>query len=284
MTSVAFLGAGIMGAPMAANAADAGLDVTLWNRTREKAEAIDGVSVADTPEQAVDGADLVVTMLTDGDAVDEVARQFLGAVKGDAVWLQMSTVGITATDRLVELAGEHDVTFVDAPVLGTKEPAEQGNLVVLAGGPADAIEKARPLFDAVGSKVVELGVGEATRLKLVLNNWVVTVVEGTAETIALAERLGLDPQRFLSSIEGGALDSPYVQMKGKMMIEREFPPSFPLALARKDARLVMEAAAETGGEAPLAQLVDEQFTRAIDLGHGDKDMAAAYFAQAPDGT
>src|ERR1700712_3569305 len=128
MTSVAFLGAGIMGAPMAANAAKAGLDVTLWNRTREKAEAIDGVSVADTPEQAVDGADLVVTMLTDGDAVDEVARQFLGAVADDAVWLQMSTVGGKAPDRLVELAAEHDVTFVDAPVLGTKQPAEQGNL------------------------------------------------------------------------------------------------------------------------------------------------------------
>jgi 3-hydroxyisobutyrate dehydrogenase len=281
MTSVAFLGAGIMGAPMAANAAKAGLDVTLWNRTREKAEAVDGVTVADSPEEAVDGADLVVTMLTDGGAVEEVAARFLPAVADGAVWVQMSTVGVKATDRLVELAKEHDTTFVDAPVLGTKQPAEQGALVVLAGGPEEAIDEARPLFEAVGSKVVELGVGEATRLKLVLNNWVVTVVEGTAESIALAERLGLDPKQFLASIEGGALDAPYVQMKGKMMIERDFPPSFPLSLARKDARLVVEAAEAEGGDAPLARLVDEQFSRAIDAGHGDEDMAAAYHSHAP---
>src|SRR5262249_2514310 len=161
MTSVAFLGAGIMGAPMAANAAKAGLDVRLWNRTRAKAEAVDGVTVVDSPELAVDGADLVVTMLTDGPAVEAVRPRSPPAVRDDAGWLQMSTVGVAANDRLAELAEERRVAFVDAPVLGTKQPAEQGNLVVLAGGDTEAIEKARPLFDAVGSKVVELGVGEA---------------------------------------------------------------------------------------------------------------------------
>jgi 3-hydroxyisobutyrate dehydrogenase len=270
-----------MGAPMAANAAKAGLDVRLWNRTREKAEAVDGVSVVDSPEAAVDGADLVVTMLTDGPAVEEVAGRIVDKI--DGVWLQMSTVGIKANDRLVELANEHGVTYVDAPVLGTKAPAEQGQLVVLAGGDKEAIDKARPLLEAVGSKVVELGVGEASRLKLVLNNWVVTLVEGVAETIALAERLGLDPKQFLSSIEGGGLDCGYAQMKGKMMIERDFAPSFPLALARKDARLVVEAASAADGDAPLARLVDEQFSKAIDAGHGEKDMAAAYYAHTPDG-
>src|SRR4051794_4167301 len=158
-----------MGAPMAHNLVEAGLDVRVWNRTAEKAREVDGADVCETPAEAVDGVDLAVTMLADGEAVEEVARDL---DFGDATWVQMSTVGIEATERLMEIAG--DVPFVDAPVVGTKQPAEKGELTVLASGPRDARERAKPVFDAVAARVVELGdAGEGTRLKLVINSWLV---------------------------------------------------------------------------------------------------------------
>src|SRR3954447_4899970 len=155
---IGFAGAGIMGAPMARHLAEAGHEVRLWNRTREKAEEVEGVTVADSPKEAAEGADVIVTMLADGDAVMSVAPSL---VLGDAPWVQMSTVGLEATRSAMSLASRRGVTFVDAPVLGTKQPAEEGQLVVLASGPADALEQAEPIFDAVGSKTVALGESDA---------------------------------------------------------------------------------------------------------------------------
>jgi 3-hydroxyisobutyrate dehydrogenase len=285
--TIAFLGTGIMGAPMARNVAGAGLSVRAWNRTREKAEPLaeDGIEVADSAAAAVEGADVVVTMLTDGDAVADVMTKggALGAMADDAVWAQMSTVGIGATERLEGLAAERGVPYVDAPVLGTRQPAEQAQLLVLAGGPPDAVERCRAVFDAGGSKTVELGeAGKPTRLKLVLNTWLVGIVEDLAETIALARALDLDPRLFLEAIEGGALDCQYAHLKGELMIEESFePPSFPLRLAAKDASLVVDAARRAGLSLPLAEAVRAQFQRAADEGHADEDMAAAYEGVAP---
>ena len=280
---IAFLGTGIMGAPMARNTAAAGHDVRVWNRTREKAEAVDGVQVAGSPEEAVAGADVVVTVLADGDAVAAAMEDggALAAMADDALWLQMSTVGIAATEALAALAEERSVPFVDAPVLGTKAPAENGALTVLASGPDDVHERCAPVFDAVGVKTVWLGeAGTATRAKLVLNHWVLGLTEAVAETVALAEALDIDPQLFLDTIEGGPLDSGYAQMKGGAIIARSFDPSFTLSLARKDAGLVLEAASRHEHPAPLAEVVERQMARAIEAGHGDEDMAATYFASA----
>jgi 3-hydroxyisobutyrate dehydrogenase len=278
---IGFIGAGIMGAPMARNLAEAGHEVRLWNRTREKAEAVDGVTVADSTAGAADGADAVVTMLSDGDAVESVAPDF---VADGVLWLQMSTVGIEATEKLMALAADRGATFVDAPVLGTKQPAENGELVVLASGPSDALSTAAAVFDAVGAKTVSLGdAGEGTRLKLVLNAWLVALVEGLAETIAFAESIGVDPKLFLETIDGAPMGTPYAQLKGKAMIAREFPPAFPLSLALKDARLVRQAAEQAGIELPLVATVERQFARADEAGHGDEDMAAIFFASARDG-
>jgi 3-hydroxyisobutyrate dehydrogenase len=275
---IGFIGAGIMGAPMARNLADAGHDVHLWNRTREKAEAVDGVTVADSPGAAAEDADAVVTMLSDGDAVDSVAGDFVG---DGVLWLQMSTVGMEATEKLMQLAADRGATFVDAPVLGTKQPAEKGELVVLASGPDDALAKAEPVFDTVGAKTVTLGdAGAGTRLKLVLNSWLVALVEGLAETIAFAEAIDVDPKTFLETIDGAPMGTPYAQLKGKAMIERDFPASFPLSLALKDARLVRKAAERAGVELPLVETVERQFERADDDGHGDEDMAAVFLATA----
>ncbi len=275
---VAVLGAGTMGGPMARSIAAAGIDVRVWNRTRERAEET-GLDVADTPSAAVDGADVMLTMLADGDAVQEVAEAALDAVGDDAVWLQMSTVGIAANERLAALAEERGVAFVDAPVSGTKQPAESGDLVVLASGPSEARERVRSVLDAVGSKTVELGeAGEATRFKLVLNTWLAALVESLAETIAFAEAIDIDPQQFLTAIDGGPLGADYANVKGKLMIEREFPAAFSLSLLRKDAGLVLDAAERHGFDAPLMETVAAVCDRAIEAGHGDEDMAAVFCA------
>jgi 3-hydroxyisobutyrate dehydrogenase len=277
---IAFIGTGIMGAPMARNLAAAGFEVHAWNRTREKAEGIDGVSVADSPAAAAAGADVLITMLTDGDAVESVASD---AVRDGITWLQMSTVGLDATEGLMKLAGERSVPYVDAPVLGTKQPAEQGNLTVLASGPGDAIERARPVFDAVAARTLELGeAGQGQRLKLVANNWVVALMESVAETFALAEALDVDPRRFLEAIDGGPLDSGYAKAKGELIMKREFPPSAPLSIMLKDTELIRDAARAAGIEIPLAELIARQFGRAVAAGHGDEDMAATYYATARD--
>ncbi|MEU4526510.1 NAD(P)-dependent oxidoreductase [Amycolatopsis sp. NPDC024027] len=275
--TVAFLGTGIMGAPMAANIAKAGLDVRVWNRTREKAEPLSDIAtVAESAASAAEGADTLVTMLADGPAVAE-AFEAASPASG-TLWLQMSTVGLDWTGRLAALAEEAGVVFVDAPVLGTRQPAEQAQLQVLASGPEEARPKATPVFDAVAIKTRWLGpAGNGSRLKLVLNAWVLALTNATAESLGLARALDLDPALFLETIEGGGLDVGYAHVKGGAMLSGEYPPAFPASLAAKDARLVVEAAGEdvdmAGAKAVLAHL-----EAAVEAGHGDEDMAALYRA------
>jgi 3-hydroxyisobutyrate dehydrogenase len=288
MTTIAVLGTGIMGAPMARNLAQAGFDVRVWNRTIDKAAALadDGISVRDTARAAADGADFVLTMLLDADAVTSTVSGADGALASDSrgrdlVWLQMSTVGIDGCERLAAIARQHGVTFVDAPVLGTKQPAEEGKLTILASGPDDVEQRCQPVFDALGHKTMWLGdAGRGSRLKLVVNSWVLALTTATAEAMALADGLGLDPKRFLQTIEGGPLDADYAQVKGTAMIKREFPPAFPLEVAVKDAGLVLAAAEAGGVQMLVAEAVRRQLTEARDAGHGDEDMAAVWFATA----
>jgi 3-hydroxyisobutyrate dehydrogenase len=278
MTTVAFLGTGIMGFPMAGNLAAAGFDVRAWNRTRGKAEPLaeHGVTVVDTPAEAAEGADVLVTMLAAADAVAESVRD----VRDVPVWAQMSTVGLQATERLTALADEHGMAYVDAPVLGTKKPAEDAQLVVLAAGPAHLRDRLDPIFAAVGREKRWLGdtPGAATRLKVVLNHWILGLTENIGETLAFSRALDVDPALVLGTVEGGAMDSPYLQMKGRAILEEAFDPSFPLRLAVKDADLVLEASREAGIDLPLIEVVRRQFERAVELGHADEDMAATYFA------
>ena len=285
---IAVLGTGIMGASIARNLLSAGMEVRVWNRSREKAEPLtdDGATVADSPTEAAEGAGFVLTMLADADAVAEAAggeNGALSALPEDGVWLQTSTVGLEGQEKLAGIADEHGVYYVDAPVLGTKEPAEQGQLIVLASGPEEVRERCQPVFDAVGSKSLWLGsAGAGSDLKLVTNNWIVGLLCALAETISFAEALGVDPNRFLEVIEGGPLGVPYAQMKGQMMIEEEFPTSFSANLARKDANLVLQAAEANGLRLPLTEAAAEHFDEAINAGHGEEDMAAIYQATRPD--
>lgn len=284
--TIAVLGTGIMGAAMVRNLLAAGIEVRVWNRTREKAEPLadEGARVADTPAEAAEGAGFVLTMLADADTVAQaVGDGALSALSDDGVWLQMSTVGIEGHERLANLAEEHGVYYVDAPVLGTKEPAEQGQLIVLASGPDEARERCQPVFDAVGSNTLWLGAaGTGSRLKLVTNSWIVGLLGALAETVSLARALDVDPSKFLEVIDGGPLGVPYAQMKGQMMIEEEFPTSFSANLARKDVGLVLEAAEAQGLRLPLSEAAATHFDEAINAGHGEEDMAAIYQAAKPD--
>jgi 3-hydroxyisobutyrate dehydrogenase len=281
---VAVLGAGsTMGLGMARNIARAGIRVRGWNRTPEKARPIedDGAVVLESAHEAAEGADVILTMLADADAVIGALEDAAQSAGADTIWLQMSTIGEAGTERCADVAEQHGLTLFDAPVLGTKQPAEEGKLVVLASGPEAARERVQPIFDAVGQKTIWVGeAGAGTRLKMVANSWVLTVTEGTAETFALAEGLGLDPQLFLDAIEGGGLDLPYLRMKGKAIMERNFEPAFRLALAAKDARLIEESANRHEIDVPLFSTIHRRLAEGAKK-HGDKDFSATYLTSAP---
>lgn len=281
---VTVLGTGIMGAAMARNLARAGHAVTAWNRSRDKAAplAADGVIVADTPAEAVAGADAVLTILYDGPAVQEVMAQAAPALKPGVRWIQSTTAGLDGTSALAAVAAEHGLVFFDAPVLGTRAPAEAGQLTVLASGPADD-PVANAVFDAIGAKTVWTGAdgadGSASRLKLVANSWVLVLTHGIGEVLALAKGLGVDPQGFYDLIQGGPLDAGYAHAKGALILDGATDQaSFGLDTALKDTRLIVEAAAANGVRLDLAEAGAERFRRASAQGHGDEDMAATYFA------
>jgi 3-hydroxyisobutyrate dehydrogenase len=283
-STIAVLGTGAMGAPMARNLAAAGFTVRAWNRTREKAEPLGsaGITVADSPATAAAGVDVLITMLFDLAAVREVAHEALAVLPAGALWLQMSTVGVAGTRELAALAETHGVAFVDAPVLGTKAPAENGTLVVLASGDPAVRERCATVFDAIGSRTlwVEDGAG-ASGLKLVVNSWVATLIEGIAEAVALAEASGLDAAQFLEAIKGGPTDTPYAQLKGSAMLARDFTASFSLSGALKDTGLILELAEEVGVEMAVTSAVRRHMALAVEMGHGDEDMGATYYAHAP---
>ena len=272
-----------MGLGMSRNLARAGFRVRSWNRTVEKARPLEehGADVLDTPGEAADGADVLLTILSDADAVTGVFEDAANSAQDDAIWLQMSTIGEAGTERCAEVAERRGLTLIDAPVLGTKQPAEEGKLVVLASGPQEARERVQPIFDAVGQKTIWVGeAGAGTRMKMVANSWVLTVVEGVAETIALAEGLGLDPNLLLDAIEGGALDLPYLRMKTKAIMARNFEPSFRLTLAAKDARLIEESAERHGIDTPLFSTIRRRLAEGAKE-HGDEDFSATYLTSAP---
>ena len=279
--TVALLGTGTMGAGMARNVAAAGLPLTVWNRSTEKAQPLaDVATVAGSVAEAVQGADLVVTMLYDADSVLGTMEQARGHLGPDTVWVQQSTVGVEGSDRVVALAADLGVRLVDAPVLGTRKPAEDGALVVLAAGASAVRSRVEPLFGAVGQKTIWVAEepGGGSRLKLAANAWVVTVLEGVADSLTLARELGLDPALFLEAVSGGAMDAPYVQLKGKAMLAGSYEPAFALSGALKDVDLILAAAESAGVDLAAMPGIRTHLARAVDAGHGDEDMAATYAA------
>lgn len=280
--TVAVLGTGLMGSGMARSLLRAGHEVRVWNRTRDKAAPLadDGATVADTAADAAKAADAVLTMLFDTEAVAATTADALPAFGPETVWVQTSTVGIDGIDRLAAQARDAGVAFLDTPVVGTRDPAEQGSLVLLPSGDRGLEERVRPVFEAMGSTTIWAGdeIGAGSRLKLVVNAWLATVVGGVAQSVALAGDLGLDPQLFLDAISGQALDSSYAQLKGGGMVSGDFEPSFALDGVLKDTHLILDAAHTVGTHTGLLAMLADRLAAADRAGLGAQDTAAVVSA------
>ncbi|MBJ6647553.1 NAD(P)-dependent oxidoreductase [Streptomyces griseoincarnatus] len=288
--TVSVLGTGIMGAAMARNLLRAGHTVRAWNRTRAKADplAADGAHVAGTPADAVESADVVLTMLYDGPVALETMRAAAPALPRGAVWAQCTTSGIEDVAGMAAFARDHGLRFYDSPVLGTRKPAEDGQLTVLAAGPVEGRDAVTPVFDAVGARTVWTGEdgaeASATRLKLVANSWVLAATAAAGETLALARVLDVRPDDFFALIAGGPLDMGYLHAKARLILEERLSPAqFAVRTAAKDAGLIVRAGERHGARLDVAAAGARRLERAAAQGHGDEDMAAAYHASFDDG-
>jgi 3-hydroxyisobutyrate dehydrogenase len=274
---VAVLGIGAMGHGMAISALRAGIPTIVWNRrpeaTRDLAEL--GAVVAESAADAARRAAIVVTMVTDTDAVVSIAQDqgMLAALAAGAIWVQMSTIGVPGIERVAAMvdAERPDVMFVDAPVSGSKDPAEQGALTIFASGPDSARPRLAPLFDALGQRTIWVGAaGTGSRLKVVNNTWLAFGNEAVAASVALARRLGLATETVVDALAGGPLVSPWQAAKLERIANDDFSAQFALSLALKDLRLALQAAGDVEFAA-LASLADE-WQQAVDHGLGDLDL------------
>jgi 3-hydroxyisobutyrate dehydrogenase len=275
--AVAVLGIGAMGRGIATSALRAGIPTIVWNRnpaaTRDLAEL--GADVAETAADAARRAGIVVTMVTDTDAVVSIARDqgMLAALAPGAIWVQMSTIGVAGIERVAAMvqAERPDVTLLDAPVSGSKEPAERGQLTIFASGPDEARSRVAPLFDALGQRTIWVGpVGAGSRLKLVNNTWVAFESEAVATSMALAHRLGLKTETVVEALGGGPLVSPWQAAKLQRIASGEFSAQFALSLALKDVHLALQAA-DDDQFAALAGLAEE-WQQAVADGLGGQDL------------
>jgi 3-hydroxyisobutyrate dehydrogenase len=281
--TVAVLGTGIMGSAMARRLVAAGLRTTVWDRSPQATAplAAAGALIAASARDAAAGARVVITMLPTVQVVAQVifAGGVAEAFADGAVWAQMGTIGVDATAETVGRLAQirPDVLFVDAPVSGSKGPAEAGQLLILASGPPAAQPVTGPAFAAIGRKTVWLGpAGQGSRMKLVVNAYMSTLIEGVAEALELATRLGIDAAALAEAIEGGPLDAPIADAKLHKMDRGDFAPEFPLEWALKDVDLAIDAAGDD--RLPLLEALSRQWRTAVDAGHGRDDVSAARLA------
>jgi len=272
MTRVAVLGTGIMGSAMARNLLRAGLAVTVWDRSPEATAGLEreGARAAGSPAEAVRDADVVITTLPTAAVVESVmfGDRVAEAFAPGAVWAQMGTIGVEATEQTAARLEKvrPGVLFVDAPVSGSKGPAEQGQLLILASGPDAAREPLSGPFAAIGRNTVWLGAaGQGSRLKLVVNAYMSTLIEGVAEAVELARRLGIDVAALDAAIEGGPLDAPIADAKLHKIATSDYAPEFPLQWALKDVDLALDAGGGTG--LPLLAALSRQWHAVVDAGH-----------------
>jgi 3-hydroxyisobutyrate dehydrogenase len=284
-TTVAVIGAGIMGSAMTRNLVAAGVNTQVWDRSPAAPAPLGaaGAVVAPSAREAVQDADVVITMLPTADAVESVIfdEGVADAFADGCVWAQMGTIGIEATRRIRDrLAAQRPgVMFVDSPVSGSKGPAEQGQLLILASGPAAAADRLSPVFGILGRKTVWLGeAGQGSLVKLLVNTYMSILIEGVAETMELADRLGISHQELAEAIEGGPLDAPIVDAKLHKIDRGDFTAEFPLEWALKDVDLTISAAGDE--TPPLLEALSHQWHAAVAAGHGRQDISAARLALA----
>jgi 3-hydroxyisobutyrate dehydrogenase-like beta-hydroxyacid dehydrogenase len=278
---VAFLGMGIMGSRMAANLARAGFELSVWNRTRERADEVahaHGARVAATPAQAAAGADAVVTMVVDSPQVEEVLFGPDGAVDGlnpGALAIDMSTIAPSAARALAERLAERGLGFLDAPVSGSKPKAQDGTLTIMVGAEADAYERALQLFEAMGEVVVHVGrVGHGQVVKVLNNTLAAVNTAALAEAVTVARDAGVDLDALVRVVAASSGASTMLELKVAPMRERDFEPLFRLGHMLKDVRLALATAAELGVEPRVARAAERLYAEAEAGGHGEDDFAA----------
>jgi 3-hydroxyisobutyrate dehydrogenase len=278
---IAFCGLGIMGGPMAANLARSGFELSVYTRTREKAEAFaaeHGATAAATPREAAEGANAAITMVPDAPEVEEVLLGEQGAVHGlaeGALAIDMSTIAPTAARAVGERLADDGVAFLEAPVSGSRPKAEDGTLTIMVGGEQSDFERGRPLFDAMGERIVYVGPrGHAQLAKLLTNTMGAVHAAALAESVLAVEKAGLNPDAFLEVAAGSAGNSTVLALKGRPMFERDFTPLFKLEHMLKDVRHCLDEARALGVELRLGSFVEPLFARAAEAGHAEEDFAA----------
>ena len=275
--TLAVLGAGAMGSGMARSALRAGLPTIVWDRDVERASALAeaGAEIAPTAAQAASRAGIVITMVTDADAVMSVATEqgMLDALVPDSIWVQMSTIGVVGTERVMSVVADQrgDVHLLDAPVSGSTKPAERGELTIFASGSEDVRPRVTPVFDALGRRTVWVGpLGAGTSMKLVNNTLLAFTNEGVVASIALAHRLGLDTKTVLDALQGGPLVSLWESAKFERIARDDYSAEFALALALKDVHLAL--AAVDGSSFEALQGLAREWERVVAGGLGDQDL------------
>ncbi len=283
MQAVTVLGTGTMGSAFARRLLGAGMRVTVWDISPASAARLadTGATIAATPEDAVRDADVVLTMVPTIASIEETMPRALTSMRPGSIWLQMSTIGVEGTARAFALATQRrpDIVFVDAPVSGSKVPAEQGKLLILASGPAAALDALAPVFAALGQKTMQWeAVGSGSRMKVVLNTWLAVLGEGIAETALLAQSIDVPLDDVAACLGSTALSAPWALAKLEKIERKNFDPDFALALASKDLHLALDAANGAHQRLPMVQAIGAQWDSALQAGLGDRDVVAAYLA------
>ena len=278
---VAFCGLGIMGGPMAANLARAGFELSVWTRTSEKAERFASEHDArsgPTPAEADAGADAVITMVPDSPEVESTLFGGDGAARaleGGALAIDMSTIAPSAARAIGERLAESGIDFLEAPVSGSRPKAEDGTLTIMAGGERAAFERALPLFEAMGERIVHVGPrGHGQLAKLLTNTMGAVNAAALAETVLSVKRAGIDPDAFLEVAGGSAGASTVLTLKGRPMFDEDFEPLFKLEHMLKDVRHCLDEARALRVELRLGAVAEALYARAAEEGHGEEDFAA----------
>ncbi len=287
---IGFIGLGIMGSRMAANLATAGFELTVWNRTTSVARqwaAEHRATVAATPAQVAAASDVVITIVVNGEQVEQLLLGPDGAAQGASkglLCIDMSTIAPATTRRIGEQLGQRGIDFIDAPVTGSSPGAESGTLTIMAGGSAEQIARAQPIFDVLGAKTVHCGpLGDGQSAKVLSNAISATNAAVLAQVFVIAERAGLNLDALLAVIDSGSAGSTISKLKGEVMLTRDYQPLFRLDHMLKDVNLALDLAAETDTPFDYAQQTRILLEQASAAGFGDQDFAAVIEALQPRG-
>jgi 3-hydroxyisobutyrate dehydrogenase-like beta-hydroxyacid dehydrogenase len=273
---VAFLGLGIMGRPMAENLVKAGHEVTVWNRTT--GPEVPGAALAPTPAEAVKGKEAVWVCVSDTMAVQQVlfgAQGAAEALSGGTIVVDSSTISPSASLGIMQGLQERGCEFLDAPMTGSKIAAESGQLIFMVGGNPANIERVEPLFRAMGKQVIHMGEnGKGLAAKLAQNMNIVFIYEGLCESLTLAKKLGVPPEKMFELIQASMIRSGVAEYKQPFILNQDYSPNFPLRLMHKDIHLMLDAAKENGVDLPGLKRIDEIYEEAKSAGLDDMDYAA----------